>query len=425
MPGKVGLVAAKGAGRLQPVPVIEPNLRRLRAYVAVSEFGSLGKAAERLNVTQSSLTRVIQALERQVGFALFKRTARGMISNSYGAILAERARHALGHLDSAEAEVTAARQNRNQRGGRGFGKKATYRQLCALVAIADYQTQTGAARKLDLSQPAVTLALRDLERLVGERLFLRTARGMVATKAGEILCRYAKLAFAEIAAAGTEIAAQTGRVSGRIVVGVLPLSGTLLAPRAINLLLRDHPSLQMTVVDGTYQSQIHGLLCGDIDVIVGGLDYEAPQEIVQESLFEDWLSVVARKDHPLFKKKSLTLKSLAGFEWVVPPGGTPARISFENVMASAGLTIGNNPIVANASPVRGLLVDSDRLAVMSRHQIYFEETAGLLAVLPIRLPNTGLPVGIRTRADVPPSAAVNALKRHLRVLSVDMRKVLN
>lgn len=353
---------------------------------------------------------------------LFERTRRGMTANEFGTILAGRIIRALNHLQTAETEMLAARRRPDATARRrGFTGKVTHRQLSAVIAIADHHTQTGAARVLELSQPALTLALRELERLVGEPLFLRTPRGMMATPAGEILSRRAKLAFSEITAARSDLTARAGVISGRIAIGVLPLSGTLLAPRAINLLLREHPALQLTVVDGSYVSQIQDLLCGDIDLIVGGLDYRAPAEIVQEHLFNDWLSIAARKTHPLFGKKRLTLADLAGAEWVVPRAGTPARISFERVMASAGLSIGDNPIVASAAPVRALLMESDRLAVMSRHQIHFEESAGLLGVLPIKLEGTELAIGIRTRADSSPSAAVQALIRHLRELSAEMR----
>lgn len=421
-------VNAKKSDQQAPSPqigprLLEPNLRRLRACLAVYEFGGVHKAAEKLHLTQSSLTRAVQEMERELGVRLFERTPRGMISNDFGAILIERTRRALEHLDAAEKELLAVRQDAValQRLP-GFCGKVTHRQLYALIGIFDFQTETCAAKELALSQPALTLALRDLERLVGAPLFLRTARGMIATESGEILSRRAKLAFSEIRAVNSDIAARVGVITGRVVIGMLPLSGPLLAPRAINRLLHEHPSLQVTVVDANYQSLIQGLLCGDIDVVVGGLDYRTPKEISQEHLFQDWLSIVARRGHPLAAKKSLSLSDLAGAAWVVPRIGTPARICFNQVMATAGLELGINPIVANVSPVRALLMESDRIAVMSRHQIHFEESSGLLTVLPITLHGTNLPIGIRTRADASPSVGVKALIRHLRSVSADMLK---
>ena len=403
-------------------PAIEPNLRRLRVYLAVHEHGGVHRASAKLHLSQSSVTRAVQQLETQAGGPLFERSSKGMSSNAFGDVLVERTRRALHHLDQAEAEVAnLLRCSHKAPRPRSFSSKVTYRQLRALIAIADYQTQTVAARSLALTQPALTLSLRSLERIIGEALFLRTPRGMVATPIGDILSRRAKLAFSEITAASSDISARLGALSGSIVVGILPLSGTLLAPRAVSRLLRDHPSIRIKLVDGTYPSQIHGLLCGDIDLIVGGLDYEAPAEIIQEHLFDDCLSIVARKQHPLFKKRSICLADLAGAEWVLPPERTPARMSFERVMSSAGIGIGVNPIIGNASPVPGLLLETDRLAVMSRHQIYFEEQAHLLGILPLQLKGTELPIGLRIRASSPPSASLNALIQNFRALSYEMR----
>jgi LysR family transcriptional regulator of gallate degradation len=402
---------------------IEPNLRRLRAHLAVSQCGSVQRAAEKLHLTQSSLTRAVQELERQLGLLLYERTRRGMIPTEFGHILSARVCRALAHLDAVETELLG-REGGGGGAGRhpsGFSSKVTHRQLSALIGIADHQTETGAAHHLDLSQPAVTQALRDLERLVGEALFVRTTRGMIATASGELLLRRARLAFSEIAAASSDITARLGLITGRVVVGTLPLAGALLMPRAINLLLREHPNLQVAVVEGTYQTLISGLLCGDIDMIVGGLNHPALSEVVQDHLFQDMLSVVVRKDHALAAKKNPALADLAGAEWIVPRNGTPARRCFDEVINAAGLRLGPNPIESDSLlTVRALLMESDRVALISRRQSRIEESAGLLTVLPIIIDRSALPVGIHMRADALPSVGVQALVRHLRVVTADI-----
>jgi hypothetical protein len=67
--------------------------------------------------------------------------------------------------------------------------------------------------------------------------------------------------------------------------------------------------------------------------------------------------------------------------------------------------------------VRGLLLESDRLSVLSRRQIYYEEREGLLAVLPIELPGTRLPVGFITRSDAMRTVGLEALLLHLRAIA--------
>jgi LysR family transcriptional regulator of gallate degradation len=401
---------------------LEPNLRRLRCYLTVYECGSVQGAAKKLYLTQSSLTRAVQKLESQLGVALFDRNRRGMVHTAFGDILADRTRRALANLDAVEEELHAIEAGSSTAARwRGFSAKVTHRQLAALIGIADNHTAVGAGRQLALSQPAIAMALRDLESLVGSPLFLRSAHGMVATASGEIVLRRAKLAFSEISAASTDIAALAGAITGRVVVGVLPLSNALLAPRAVNLLLQDHPNLQVSLVDGCFDALEHGLLFGDIDMVIGAMRFPAPADVVQEYLFQDSLSVVARKGHPLAAREALSFDDLAGSEWVIPRSGTLLRRALDHGMKEAGVEFGSFPIESNShQTIRAILMDSDRLGVVSRRQIYFEEREGMIAVLPVSLHGTDLPIGVRTRADAAPSVGVRVLLRHLHRVAADM-----
>jgi LysR family transcriptional regulator, regulator for genes of the gallate degradation pathway len=398
---------------------IEPNLRHLRAYLAVSDSGSVQRAAEKLHLTQSSLSRAVQQLERQLGLKLFERTRRGMILTEFGAILSQRVRRAMVHLDTAEKELIAEHAKAGTvRYPSGFNNKVTHRQLSAFLAIASSRTERAAAEQLGLSQPAMTQALRDLERLVGESLFVRSARGMVVTPFGDILLRRAKLVFAEISAASNDIANRVGGITGRIVVGVLPQAGAPLIARAVNLLLKDHPGVQVVMVEGTYRSLIHELLCGDIDLIVGGLNHPPIGEVVQEHLFDDEQAIVVRKGHALTSRKELSLKDLSGFEWVVPRRGTPTRKHFDEIVKAAAIEISAHPVESDSLLTRrALLLDSDRVALFSRRQVLIEEAAGMLTILPLKIDRTAIPVGIHLRADALPSAGVQTFVKHLHAIS--------
>ncbi len=398
---------------------IEPNLRHLRAYLAVSESGSVQRASEKLHLTQSSLSRAVQQLERQLGLKLFERTRRGMVLTGFGAILSQRVRRAMIHLDTLEKELIAEHAKAGAvRIPSGISNKVTRRQLSAFLIIASSRTERAAAQQLGLSQPAMTQALRDLERLVGESLFVRSAHGMVVTSFGEILLRRTKLVFAEIAAAGNDIADRIGEIAGRIVVGVLPQAGAPLIARAVNLLLKEHPSVQVVMVEGTYRSLIDELLCGDIDLIVGGLNHPPIGEVVQHYLFDDEQSLVVRKGHALTSREKLSLKDLSGLEWVVPRQGTPARRHFDEIVQAAAINIGAHPVESDSLLTRrALLLDSDRVALFSRRQVLIEEAAGLLAILPLKINKTAIPVGIHLRADALPSVGVQTLVGHLRAIS--------
>jgi LysR family transcriptional regulator of gallate degradation len=188
--------------------------------------------------------------------------------------------------------------------------------------------------------------------------------------------------------------------------------------RAVNLLLKEHPNVQVVMIEGTYRSLIDELLCGDIDLIVGGLNHPPISEVVQEHLFHDDQSLVVRKGHPLTTKKKLSLSDLSGLEWVVPRRGTPTRKRFDEIIKAATLEIGEHPVESDSLLTRrALLLDSDRVALFSRRQVLLEESAGLLAILPIKVDKTSIPVGIHMRADALPSVGVQTLVRHLHVIS--------
>ncbi|MFC4199634.1 LysR family transcriptional regulator [Candidimonas humi] len=406
------------------VTTIEPNLRRLRTFIGVARWGSVRKAAQEMHLTQPAVTRAVQKLESELGVSLFQRTARGMCATSFGTVALKRATRALEHLERAQSELGdhLRREETGQENSwhttRHLVHALTHRHLQALIATAESGTQAAAAAFLGISQPAVAQALNDLEKQAGAPLLLRAGSGMIATTAGEVLLRHGKLALAEIAAMPNDIAESTGVIMGRVRIGVLPLSGTLLVPRAVSRLIEEHHSLQICLVDGSYDTLLRQLRYGDIDVIVGPLRAPCPAgDIIQERLFDSTLSVIARKGHPLEKRKALTLAELGQWGWVLPRRGTPAYLLIERILSNAGLAMPSNPIESNGlAAIRALLVESNRLSMISRHQVYFEERDGLLCILPVELYETGRPVGIASRAGAVHSAGVLALLKHLRAV---------
>jgi len=404
-----------------PLPRIEPNLRRLRAVGEVARCGSVRRAAQTLYLTQPTVTRAVQKLERDIGLPLFERTAGGMTCTPYGNAVSRRARLMQAHLDKAGVELAALQQGLCDRPPSALAHALTHRHLQALIAIADHGTQSAAAAQLQISQPAVTQALSNLEQLAGLPLLLRTSRGMAATAAGEVLIRRGKLALAELAALRSDIAEHLGMVMGSVNVGVLPLAGTLLVPRAINRLLQTHPDLHVSLVDGPYDTLLQKLRCGDLDVVVGPLRTPCPaHDVQQQALFDGELSVIARKGHPLGQQRGLVLADLHNWPWVLPGSRTPARLLIERVMRNAGLDVPDNPVEANGlATLRALLMESDRITIISRHQIYFEERGELLGVLPVKLEDTARSIGITTRIDASHPQGVLALLEQLRSVAAE------
>lgn len=386
-----------------------PNLRHLRAVAAVARRGGIGAAVEELHVTQPAVTQAIQAVERRLGVALFARGQTGMSPTTYGRLLAERVERAGTELRRAEAELRAPG---------ALERRVTLRQVAALGAVADTGSFTYAAQRLGVSQPAVHRAVRDLERMTGATLFVRRGAGLAPTAAGEALIRRVKLALAELCQALDDIAAEAGTVGGRIVIGTLPLSRTILVPRAVIEARQRHPALRVALVDGPYDALLTGLRCGDIDVIAGALRRPPPvDDVVEEALFDDPYALVARAGHPLVRAGAVGLDALVRAEWAVARAGTPLRAHLDALFAEAGLPPPRVAVeTSSLAAVRGLLVESDMLSMISRHQIRYEEQAGQLARVPVDLPAISRRIGLAVRADHRPTPGLAAMLDSLRAV---------
>jgi DNA-binding transcriptional LysR family regulator len=309
-----------------------------------------------------------------------------------------------------------------RKGGRGFAdfdRLLSVVQLRALTAMADAGNFSIAARAMGMSQPSVHRAARDLERLAGVALFGKTSRGIELTPAAQVLAQHAKLAFSELRQGFTEIGEYLGLDSARIVVGSMPLARTSILPSAINALVSERPQVEMRVVDGPYNDLLHGLRHGEIDLLIGALRDPAPiDDVVQERLFDDPLAVVARAGHPLGGRRAMTARDLAVFPWVVPPEGTPTRAHFDAMLRKEGIAPPKGMIeTSSLILVRGLLMASDRLTIISTHQISHELEFGLFVPVLVDMAGSERPIGITIRRGWRPTAAQEAFLDHLRAAS--------
>jgi LysR family transcriptional regulator of gallate degradation len=220
------------------------SLKALRSAIAVVSHGSTARAAAAVNKSATAITRSIQILEAALGLPLFERHTRGMVPTAAGRIMVARAIRAFDQLELGAQEVRdaagageAAREARSSR----LTRMVTERLLFVLLAVAETGSATQAAERLQLSQPAVSQAIRDLEHLVGSALVERTSRGVRLTETGEILLRRIKLAFVELRVAAEEIASIQGVLQGRVTVAALPYASADLVPTAITQFLSRHP----------------------------------------------------------------------------------------------------------------------------------------------------------------------------------------
>ena len=381
------------------------NLRHLRIFLAVADLGSPTRGAEHCHLSQPAVTQALRKIEARAGGALFLRTRGAFTLTERGEIFAHRVRRAMMRLDTALGDVSAA-----------LRVSASHAQLQALVALSERQNFTLVARSLGLAQPTVHRAVVQLEKQAGRKLFERSSLGVVATRACRRLADEARLAFAELDQADADLAQFDGRDVGRIVIGALPLSRSVVLPQALTLFRDEKPNQRISIIDGPYREMLAGLRRGEIDLIVGALRDPVPVgDIVQEGLFDDRLAVVARPGHALAAADMVPDHQLVASGWVVPGPGTPSRIQFDGYFAEHDLSFPASIVECGSILLmRELLRRSDLLGCISDQQAEAEVANGLLVRLRTGIAWSARTIGLSYRADWVPTRAQALLIEHIR-----------
>lgn len=187
--------------------------------------------------------------------------------------------------------------------------------LTALVAAIEEGSLRGAARRVGVSQPALTKGLRELEVELATTLLQRTSRGVLPTAQGKVLYEHAVNVSKELGAAVDTINQLGGRMVGELTVGAVPLAVMLLMPETLRTFSREFPLVRLRLYEELYIAQLQRLRKGEVDVAVGGIpDDLASGEFVVEPLMTTRMVVVVRKGHPLACATSL--QALSEAKWV-------------------------------------------------------------------------------------------------------------
>ncbi len=380
---------------------LQLELRHVRAFLAVADEGSANRAGEALFRTQSAVSRSIRKLENELGIELFERRARGMLLTEYGRALLVRAQRVHLEMQRARTDLAALVEKGTVRNAAIFGMLAHERRVRAFVALTEQHHMPSVAESLGITQPAVSMAVRQLEESIGVALFERTARGMMPTPAGAALALRLKRALAEIRYAVADIASLRGITQGTVTVGAPPLGRTNLLPDSIADVVAKYPGLRIATIEGSTETLEASLRAGDLDFIIGALrpgGYEG--DLAGDPLADDELGIVCRPGHPWAKRKHIPARDLTRARWVVHRINAQNCMALERALARRGLPAPSIAVeTSDLAVLRGVLINSDLLAAISLRQLSYDLSAGLLTLLPIPLHDTRRVIGITRRSE--------------------------
>ncbi len=211
------------------------------------------------------------------------------------------------------------------------------RQLRALVAIAEAKTFTAAAKRVHITQAAISMQIRQLEHETGVSLFVRTPRRCVPTQAGEHLLERAQRILREHDAALAEMEELAGVAHGRLRLGnSSAMFGDGPLPRMLKQLRARHSHAEISVTSGTSETLVRQILAGDLDMAFVSLPVEG-RGVQTEKLFVDELIAIASPRHPLAAQRVVSAFTLAGEKLILGERGGNTRRLIDEFFAQAGL----------------------------------------------------------------------------------------
>ncbi len=290
-----------------------------------------------------------------------------------------------------------------------------------LLRVADALDTHGSLLKagaaLGLSQPALSRSLRELEEIVGTRLFARHARGVRPTEAGIVVIRLARRMLAELRRVEEELDAVGEAEGGAIAVGVLPVAAVGMLPGALIRLRESHPRLRVRLQQGRTEELLPLLAARELDLVVGRLYTPAvPDGFLREALWEEPISVLARAEHPLLAAPRVTAAMIARYELVLPTVSQRVGLEIDEVLALLGLPRDVALRSSSYGFIREMLLASDCISIMPRSMMVGDLLRGALKVVPLPVPAPPRPAGIIRAAEPAPAAAtlafIRALQRH-------------
>jgi len=296
------------------------------------------------------------------------------------------------------------------------------RQLLLLVALAEEGNLHRAAQVLNMTQPAASKLLKDLEDVLEVPLFERLPRGMKPTWYGETMIRHARVALSSLNQAHEELTALKAGRFGQVSVGAISSAGLMLLPPAVALVKQEHQNLRVALEIESSDVLMERLVQGKLDILVSRLFAQHDKsQLRYERLTEEPVCAVSRPGHPLLGVAGLTLRDVVTAGWVIPPTGSVLRHRFELMFQEDGLAPPID-VVETSAPlfITRMLQQSDMLAVLATDVARYYAAHGILAMLPLEMPCHMDDFGIITRTDRLPSPAAKVLMRALKTSSLSV-----
>lgn len=284
--------------------------------------------------------------------------------------------------------------------------------LRMIVAIEDSGQISAAAEVLNISQPAASRMLSEMESITKTSLYERVARGVVLTTFGVALARRARKILLELREASREIGELKSGKGGSVFIGAVTAPAMSLVVPAINKVRKAYPGIEINIQVETSNVLARELLAARHDFVIGRIpDDLNPRLFEVTEIGIERACLIVRSRHPLMKQKTSSLSDVRDYDWVFQPPGTLLRRTIEDVFLSRGVALPEN--IVNTSSLLltcAIICETDAIAPVAVDVAQFLASQGSNAsdvrMLPIDFDINVKPYSMITAREraLPPSA---------------------
>ena len=293
-----------------------------------------------------------------------------------------------------------------------------FHQLYIFYMVARLQSFSKAAQELSISQPAVSIQVRELENSLGTSLLHRMRRELRLTETGEAVLSYTQRIFALADEMHSVVRDIQGLHSGRLTIGSSTTPGEYILPWLIGKFRQQHSGIQVSLTIANTQGVIDQIYAHELDIGMAG----SPVNVKGLASFPyvlDRIVVIAAPNHPLAQQDGVTIRDLRKYDFIMREPGSATRKTAEGLLSArrveprVTMELGSNEAIKRAVAA-GL-----GLGVLSEFAITPDVAAGLIEVVPVKQWDCNRQLSVFYRDDKYLSAAQNAFLDFLRTDTSD------
>ena len=255
----------------------------------------------------------------------------------------------------------------------------TFRQLTVLEAVARNLSFTKAAEELHLTQPAVSMQIKQIEESVGLPLFEQIGKKVYLTEAGNEMYTYCRSIQQQLEEAENVIENLKGVKQGKLTIAVAS-TANYFAPKILAGFNKEHESVKINLDVTNRQGLLEHLQNNDTDVVIMG---RPPKEmdLEAESFMENPLVLIAAPDHHLVNRKNISIQDLQKETFIIREKGSGTRTAIEKFFREKGAPLESTINMSSNEAIKQAVQAGLGLGIVSIHTLELELELNRVAVI--------------------------------------------